>query len=434
MIEFIPYLTRLHKLASNMNNASSIYSYKREIFSALNGQPAEFLRSNINLSKLRASGAFFTGHKLASKLILPIRKEVQKDTKIFDPACGVGDLLLALAKFLPIYDNLEKTLTYWGSILYGYDIHEEFVKATKLRLLILAQIRCQGSMDIISNLEDLFPNILVKDFLSEKTIMPKVDIILLNPPFNMNVNSKCNWSSGSISCAGLFVAKCIEEGKINSNISAILPDVLRTGTRYQKWRELISKKVEVEMIEIVGKFDTLTDIDVFLMHMHNPANGTNHVDWNLLGQIKRNNKKVKHFGDIFDIRVGPVVPFRDIESGESNPYIDTNEVGPWKIIFPGAKSKKYSKKLYMPPFIVVRRTSKPSDKIRAVASIVVGKRGIAVENHLIILQPKNKSLKHCKRGLEILKSEPASDWLNKRIRCRHLTTMAIAEMPWFETK
>ncbi|MFC1637606.1 N-6 DNA methylase [Candidatus Margulisiibacteriota bacterium] len=428
MKSFIPYLAHLQELTSTVTSLPSINNRKIEITSALNGQPSEFLRSNVSLTKLRNSGAFFTGHKLAKRLVLPLKSFVPRGSKIFDPACGSGDLLLAYAKLLPVFDSLEKTLAHWGSILYGYDIHEEFVKTAKLRLVLLAKTRCQKSQAKTIDLENVFPNIVVKNFLSPETTIPQIDIVLLNPPYTRTTAYKCDWATGLITSAGIFVSKCIESCPAKTTIHAILPDVLRAGSLYKKWRELISSQAKVESLEIIGKFDAQTDVDVFFLRLYCSAQRLNRVNWNLT----RRRKSTKRFGNVFSIKIGPVVPFRDKKIGPPRPYIDTKIATPWKIIHPGAIKRKYNKKLYKPPFVVVRRTSGPSDKFRAVASIVSGGRKVAVENHLIILQPRSKSIAICRRALKILKSEETSTWLNRRIRCRHLTTAAISEIPWIE--
>jgi hypothetical protein len=87
---------------------------------------------------------------------------------------------------------------------------------------------------------------------------------------------------------------------------------------------------------------------------------------------------------------------------------------------------------YAAPFVAVRRTSRPGDKKRAVGCIISGDQRVAVENHLIVLVPHDGSLKTCKQLLERLKCDKTDSWLDKRIRCRHLTVKALADLPWWE--
>jgi hypothetical protein len=56
---------------------------------------------------------------------------------------------------------------------------------------------------------------------------------------------------------------------------------------------------------------------------------------------------------------------------------------------------------------------------------------VAVENHLIVFLPKNNKLSECKRLLRVLKSRKTDQWLNNRIRCRHLTVRSLNELPWW---
>lgn len=80
--------------------------------------------------------------------------------------------------------------------------------------------------------------------------------------------------------------------------------------------------------------------------------------------------------------------------------------------------------------MVIRRTSSPKDKYRASGAIISGKELVAVENHLIIIKPKNNTVKACNELLDLLKSESTNSFLNSRIRCRHLTVSAVKNIPY----
>ena len=54
---------------------------------------------------------------------------------------------------------------------------------------------------------------------------------------------------------------------------------------------------------------------------------------------------------------------------------------------------------------------------------------IAVENHMIIASPKSGKVEDCIALLNILKSRETNDFLNNRIRLRHLTVSAIKDIP-----
>lgn len=58
--------------------------------------------------------------------------------------------------------------------------------------------------------------------------------------------------------------------------------------------------------------------------------------------------------------------------------------------------RAFDGKVIQPPCILIKRTSSPSDKFRAAATLVNLKQPIAVENHLIVVTPKDGKLKSCK--------------------------------------
>src|SRR5262249_34357984 len=134
--------------------------------------------------------------------------------------------------------------------------------------------------------------------------------IILNPPYTMVETPKtCTWTSGLVSQAALFLEKYVKTASPGTKIAAILPDVLRTGTRYRKWRECIEQYAKIELVELVGCFDTLTDVDTFICYLQvgkdSLARG---VDW---WTSKENiGQAIKTVGDYFEVRVGPVVPHR----------------------------------------------------------------------------------------------------------------------------
>ena len=69
------------------------------------------------------------------------------------------------------------------------------------------------------------------------------------------------------------------------------------------------------------------------------------------------------------------------------------------------------------------------DAQRAIATIINSKRNVYVDNHLIVLQPKSGTLNDCKKMLENLKKIETDNWINNKIRCRHLTVKVVAKIP-----
>ncbi len=147
--------------------------------------------------------------------------------------------------------------------------------------------------------------------------------------------------------------------------------------------------------------------------------------WEASGQAR-----VGRIEDYYGVRVGPVVPYRDPEEGPSVAYICAKALSSWETVQRINERRRYSGTLFAPPFVAVRRTSRPGGD-RAVGTLVLGKRKVAVENHLLGLFPRSKSLKKCKELLHVLKSPETNSWLDERIRCRHLTVQALKELPWW---
>lgn len=63
---------------------------------------------------------------------------------------------------------------------------------------------------------------------------------------------------------------------------------------------------------------------------------------------------------------------------------------------------------------------------------MLGEDAVAVENHLVVLRPLDGSQAACEQLLGVLDSEATSQWLDRRIRCRHLTVGALQTVPWIE--
>lgn len=87
---------------------------------------------------------------------------------------------------------------------------------------------------------------------------------------------------------------------------------------------------------------------------------------------------------------------------------------------------------FSPPFVTIRRTSRPEQKRRADGVLVVGDRPVAVENHLLVVLPKNGSRSSCEELIGVLADARTGDCLDRRIRTRHLTVSAISDLPWLD--
>ena len=164
------------------------------------------MRKAISLKRRRGAGAFFTGSVLARKAVVKPRQERACRGKFFDPACGAGDLLLAAARLLPLRRSLAATVALWGQKLMGCDVHPEFIRAAKARLVLLAQQRGAQPDGNKIDLEAVFPRIGVGDGLTERRKIRAAGWILLNPPYvAMPATGGCKWGSGKVSSAAVFL-------------------------------------------------------------------------------------------------------------------------------------------------------------------------------------------------------------------------------------
>src|SRR5437764_4378182 len=103
--------------------------FVEQVDAALDGEAGRELRRLVPLDELRATGTFFTGSVLATRVAARVLPTVGRGARILDPACGAGDLLLACVKRLPAGRGFRETLDRWGRSLLGRDLQAEFVAA-----------------------------------------------------------------------------------------------------------------------------------------------------------------------------------------------------------------------------------------------------------------------------------------------------------------
>ena len=394
----------------------------------LDGQAGATLRERIPLSIRRERGAFFSSSELRAVALAPRDEDIESVGPILDPAVGAGDLLIEVARSLPIDEDLAGTLRRWGWLLHGRDIEPAFVRLAKARLVLLAVAR--GAIANTKNgdrLDDVLPEIKVGDGLKLLNRGWSGGHIVMNPPFTYcRASESTSWASGRTSMAAVFLAAAVQAAQPGTRVTAILPDVIRAGSRYDRLRTIVGAGLHVSAAQPYGRFDAWTDVDVFILRgvaMQNaPCVST--TRWWCPAEGER-------LGDRFDIHVGPVVPHRDPETRPMHPYLHARAIplgGEFDVLH--AEQRGFSKRLFHPPFVVIRRTSRPGDKSRGLGTIVLGTRSVLVENHLMVIKPRDGSLDSCARVIDLLDSTRARQWLDERIRCRHLTVRALSEMPW----
>ncbi len=418
------YVSRLQVL---MNGTDQEAEWDERVVAALNGQASVELRRVAALTKRRKFGAYFTGTKLG-ELLLAKCASFDEHRTFYDPTCGMGDLLLAAAKTFPLERTLPETLIKWGSRLAGTDLHAEFIDGTKTRLVLLARQCHQTTNGLVGSPDKFFPHIRVADGLSEKTAFQRATSLLMNPPFGVvAAPNGCKWAGGRVSAAATFMTTALERVRPGTEVLAILPEVLRSGSFSEHWRDRISELAEVHIVEPYGVFDESADVDVFLIRLirRTDGNATRKKRW----PVPRK-RRITTVANHFDVHVGRVVPHRDPETGPEYDYIHPRCVPTWTIMREFSETRRHEGCVYQPPFVVVRRTSRPGHPYRATATIIAGKQPVAVENHLIVCEPKKRTLKSCQELMRELKTEVVNEFLNARIRCRHLTVSAVEAIPF----
>lgn len=383
------------------------------------------MREYIGIDAMRDSGTFFTGDTLSIELINSAKLHIDDASIILDPTCGAGNLLIAASRKFSTHNTLKQTLEIWGMQLFGFDLYESFVEATKLRIILDAINRGCLINCTLEEALSLLPNIKVVDAMNIcKDDITGITHIIMNPPFCLWESPGYDfWKKGKVNASAIIFSHYIDIMSSTAEVISILPDVLRSGSRYSSWREYITKKIQGN-VNIIGQFNKNTDVDVFIIsgnqsEFHAP------IEW-----ITSINDSENTLSKYCKVSVGRVVAYRDPEIGPSYPFIHPRNVPMWGILDSSTERRKFGGTVITPPFIVIRRTSRPGDKYRAIGTIIVGMEPIAVENHLIIVQPFSASFSECERILKQLQHEDTNDFLNNRIRCRHLTVEAIKQIPY----
>jgi len=403
-----------------------------ELPEILSGRTTLALQRLVPADVRRQGGMFFTGADLADRVAGRLAPMLREGISILDPACGAGNLLVACAKYLPIEETLPQTLARWSDVVSGYDLHREFVRAAQLGLVLLAASRHHEFGRLPSDLDpaETFRGIKVGDVFACERPTARAKCIIANPPFGyVAAPEDCEWARGRVQNAGVFFERLLRWAPEGQHLVAVLPDVLRSGTRYSKWREMVSRFCNSLEIELAGRFDRETDVDVFVLHVVAAGALGDATSWRW--HTPRTPRTLNKVSDLFDIHVGPVVPHRNPEQGPVYPYVHARNTLAGGVLVHVEEERRYNGRVFSPPFVVVHRTSSPSDRQRCVAAVVNEQRDLAVDNHLLVLLPRDKALSSCQELVDVLMSAETTEWMNQRIRCRHITVAALAEVPWY---
>ena len=426
MKEFAPFVATLRDLDSLVKLGPGAAT-EAQLASALDGGAQRALRALVDGEKLKQHGAFFTGTRLSRHATALLASSLSPRSVVLDPACGAGDLLLAAAAALPRRRDSGTLIDSWSQRILGRDLLPSFVEAARLRLTLLA--KRQDPNCRLADMASSFPNIRTGCGLSDEGSFAQATHVVLNPPFTkVTAPNDVGWARGSVNYAGVFLDSCIGRARAGTRIVAILPDVLRSGWRYRAWRQSVLRRCDLSHVALGDQFDDCADVHVFLLSLvvrSDPKRSTPSANAWRAPRRTRNTLR-----DMFDLSVGPVVEYRHPHRGDWHPFLNAKVLEPWSTITHIDGRRRFTGRLVSPPFVAVKRTSRPEDQHRAVGSIVATSVPLAVENHVVILRPRDGSLSTCRRLLGVLADKDTTRRLNLTIRCRHLTIDALAQLPW----
>lgn len=416
MTGFIDYVVGLERLALS-GRAEPAQTFAP----ALDGEAGRELRRMVDLETRRDFGAFFTGSEFAGRLVA----RADGAGRFQDPSCGAGDLLLAAARRLPMAKTLRGTLSLWSRHLVGFDLHAEFIRATKARLVLMARSRGVFTDPLLEReLKNSFPGIVRKDALAKTAKVANQATLLMNPPYFAGPPRAKHewWGVGQLNTAAEFVARYLDQAKGGTQLLAILPEVLRSGSNYAAWRTHIASQSASLAAASWGRFDANADVDVFMLDLRKRGKKQPAAAW------PGNSQPIKALSARFEVSVGAVVPHRDKKRGSVRRFLDARAAPTGEVVRRIKSKRKFKGTVVKPPFVVVKRTSRPGDKFRAAPTVVTGTRPVAVENHLIVCRPKDGTIASCLALARRLQTEKVNRALNRTIRCRHLTVGAVSRI------
>ncbi|NHZ93820.1 N-6 DNA methylase [Massilia sp. CCM 8733] len=397
--------------------------------SYLNGAASEALVELVPRDTRSTDGIFFSGKKLSKYVARCLSAKIAAGATVADPTCGAGDLLLACATLMSRGQSTAATVAQWSSRIIGLDLHGEFVNAARARLTLLAAQEGFSATEEVRATR--FDNLLPGNYFDHLEKIAAADCVVMNPPFaKVQTPDDCEWAKGSVQLAGVIFASVLSNAKIGQEIVAVLPDVLRCGSRYQRWRKFIDAHCVSKRIHVYGRFDEKTDVDVFVVHLTKSARFATKSKGDWIGRALSGTNKPHSavLNDFFKVSVGAYVPFRAKKTDEIVDYLCVGDV-PADAEVAAPSKCRFNGTLHQTPFVVIRRTSNPADSRRVIPTLITGPKMVAVENHLIVLMPADGALSSCRRLIAVLQNEETDNWMNRASRCRHLTTAIVKKLP-----
>lgn len=230
-----------------------------------------------NMSKRKASGAYFTPTVIVKKLCNELFKNDNNIGKtVCDPCCGTGNFLLNLPdSFAP--ENI-----------YGGDIDALSVYIARINLALRYKLK---------NTDILYSNIKIHNYLVQKSEQ-KFDYIIGNPPWGCDfsvkeksfLRSKYKSAVGSnIESFDVVLEQALSDLSLGGVLSFVLPESILNVKSHKKIRQIIMAENSIRYMEFLGDaFDNVQCPSVILQIEHTCE------PFNTMGlKIKEKNKEYK---------------------------------------------------------------------------------------------------------------------------------------------
>lgn len=392
----------------------------------VDGVPAAFVASTLSRSVRRTHGIFFSGADWAGRIAAVALTGTWQ--RFIDPSAGTGDLLLAVCRQLPLAKDVKSTIAQWSQRIGAHELRTSFLRIAWKRIVALALLRhAENGIDggRLSNLK-LPTSFTAGDTLRAPIAIAADQCLVMNPPFQqISAPRHSQVGAGLVSAAALHIEHVTAAMAPGAGLVALLPDVLRSGSRYRRFRELVESRATIESFEPLGRFGPSADVDVALLI----ARAGRVPQASPICVAPNGQASVGHH---FAVRVGPVVPHRTKRQGAAHPYLSAGTAPRFGRVVRSSDKHRFNSSPIEGPMVVVRRTSSPKDRARAVPTVVLPKGPFYVENHLLVCKPLSGRQEDCELLMARLSDPRTNDWLNHRIRCRHLTVSAICDLPWWD--
>lgn len=482
------YSRTLRHLQEQMTTAPTA-QHMQAAAAHLDGLAGSEFRRVVPATDRRRLGTFFTGGELRARVVRPHRRAIGAGGMVIDPACGFGDLLLAAAELIPSDWAPQQRIDHLATHLHGRDVLSPLVGIALQRLDLWARaaLAATPSDSVIKQMRQPRDyGVVTGDALDGSVDWAAYSIVLLNPPYtSISLDPARSWGGGRVTQAAPFTLDVLQQLEPGTSMAAILPDVLRTGSRYERWRREVERHSEVTDVDVYGKFDRWTDVDVFVLHLKrrdvartarvplaherramsiSAGAATEYQTQQHAAFMNRSGSTVDAssdadlsapsgavvgwwqsapsaggvLGGIADISVGDVVPHRHLSDAFSPPegsskrrvrYLTIHNLPIGIELTHSPDTVRFHGRTHKGPFVVLRRTSAPSGNTgvpRLRPSIYLGADAVAVENHLIVVKPRSVDVRALAQAMTL----PAvTHWLDHRLRLRHLTVTALRQMP-----